>query len=491
MVPRKQAAFGSVVAGKWEGDETAPRHQSPTMSLSSSSGFHTSTRAAGLAKGLAGCCAIIATSALVPLYLRQDRLVYMPSKEMVAEPADFGLEAEDMWVETEDGVKIHSWLLSLQNDGEERKGGQLSSDEGQSSGYDPEEESTVTVLFFHGNAGNISGRLQNCRVMLEALRNQEAAARKSDAEEAACAAEKPELGIYHRLRRRRFRVCAVDYRGFGLSHGEPSMPGLQKDAKAVLRAATGWKAEQQGANEGRADADPDDSVVVFGRSLGGAVALDLAASERHAAAEAAGRGEDPSTVTPLSRIRGLVVENTFTSVRDVIDVHYPALRPFKSLVRSDWDNVRAIQEINRAGVGGGGLERDDGPELDPLPLLFLSGRCDELLPASMMDTLYRESKKEAVVAEGGTGGAAGSGGSLGDSSDNSHSEGEDTKLSRSGSRRMRRRRPVTRRLSFLPRSNSLFTTMREFPSGGHNSTWLQPEYAERFASWIEGHTRVR
>ena len=383
VLGRTRATQGGVCDARvpWGGEGGEEKTgRSPALEAPSSA-FHTSARSAGLAKGLAGCLTIMATSALVPLYMRQDKLVYLPSKEVVAEPADWQLKAEDLWVESEEGVKIHSWLLSLdeeEGEGEGEEEGKLEGEgrreegggrggEGQ-QGEDEREEAVVTLLFFHGNAGNISGRLQNCHAMLEALRNQEAAACKLDAEEAARAAEKPELGVYHLLRRRRFRVCAVDYRGYGLSEGEPSMPGIKKDAMAVLRAVTGWNGDE-------AESDPDDCVIVFGRSLGGAVALDLAASERRAAADAAARGEDPATVTPLSRIRGMVVENTFTSVRDVVDVHYPVLRPFKAFIRSDWDNVRWVWDcLYRAR----GEERSDG-RARLLLLGFLALLCSALL----------------------------------------------------------------------------------------------------------------
>ena len=100
---------------------------------------------------------------LLLMYLFQDRLLFMPASEMVQNPADVGIDAEDLWAETEDGVRIHGW-------------------------YFPNEEFNNVIVLSHGNAGNISYRVDIARTLL----NTGAA------------------------------VLMYDYRGYGKSEGRPS-----------------------------------------------------------------------------------------------------------------------------------------------------------------------------------------------------------------------------------------------------------------------------
>jgi len=141
---------------------------------------------------------------LAVLTALQSRFLYFPSREMVASPADLGLPYQEVRMKTEDGVAIHGWWL-------------------------PNENAGATVLFLHGNAGNIS-------YWLDAVRG------------------------YHACG---WNVLLIDYRGYGLSEGSPSEEGTYLDAKAAWRHIT----ETRGV-------DPS-QIVVIGRSLGGGVALGL------------------------------------------------------------------------------------------------------------------------------------------------------------------------------------------------------------------------
>lgn len=138
---------------------------------------------------------------LLLMYLFQDRLLFMPASEMVQNPADVGIDAEDLWAETEDGVRIHGW-------------------------YFPNEEFNNVIVLSHGNAGNISYRVDIARTLL----NTGAA------------------------------VLMYDYRGYGKSEGRPSEQGLYRDILAVTKALMDEK--------GYASED----IFHYGRSLGGAVA---------------------------------------------------------------------------------------------------------------------------------------------------------------------------------------------------------------------------
>lgn len=190
-----------------------------------------------------------------------------------------------------DGVRIHAWLI-----------------------HAPVENwrQAPTILFFHGNAGNIGLRLPNALQMIQFLSA---------------------------------NVLLVEYRGYGDSDSvPPSESGLKLDAEAALRFA------QQ-------HADIDSSqLFLFGRSLGGSVALHLAdyAIRHH---------------IPLA---GVMVENTFTSISSMVDQLMPFLTWIKPFVlRIGWDSAALV------------------PNLTTIPLLFLAGARDELVPHSHMRDLYQ------------------------------------------------------------------------------------------------------
>jgi pimeloyl-ACP methyl ester carboxylesterase len=125
--------------------------------------------------------------------------------------------------------------------------------------YCPCENPRAVVLYAHGNAGNITHRADVLRLL---------------------------------QRRLRATVLIFDYRGYGRSEGVPTVEGILNDA----RAARTFLARQAGINES--------DLVLIGNSLGGAVAVQLAAEKRP---------------------RALVLENTFSSLKDIAAHHYPAL----------------------------------------------------------------------------------------------------------------------------------------------------------------------
>lgn len=157
--------------------------------------------------GVAG----IYTCVLLLVFLLQDRLVHvphLPGRELNATPSDVELAYESVFFATADGIKLHGWFL-------------------------PAAKPRMTLLFFHGNAGNISHRLAS-------------------------------LVIFNQLH---FDVFIFDYRGYGRSEGKPSEQGLYRDAMAALD----YLQQQRGVVL--------EEIVFFGRSLGGAVATWLAARQ--------------------------------------------------------------------------------------------------------------------------------------------------------------------------------------------------------------------
>lgn len=145
------------------------------------------------------------------LYLLQNRLLYFPTREIFATPAQRGLRFEEIELVADDGVKLAGWFV-------------------------PSPSARGTVLFLHGNGGNISHTV-------EAV---ESFAR---------------LGM---------NVLSFDYRGYGRSQGKPSGDGIMRDAEAA------WRHLRQER------AIAASSIVIVGRSLGGGPAAALAAKYRPA-----------------------------------------------------------------------------------------------------------------------------------------------------------------------------------------------------------------
>ncbi|XP_031288149.1 alpha/beta hydrolase domain-containing protein WAV2 [Pistacia vera] len=174
-----------------------------------------------------------------------------------------------------------------------------------------------TILFFQENAGNIAHRLEMVRIMIQRLH---------------C------------------NVFMLSYRGYGASDGYPSQQGIINDAQAALDHLSQ-----------RTDIDTS-RIVVFGRSLGGAVGAVLSKNNP-------------------DKVSALILENTFTSILDMAGVLLPFLKWFiggssskgpkllNFLVRSPWSTIDVVGEIKQ-------------------PILFLSGLQDEMVPPSHMQMLY-------------------------------------------------------------------------------------------------------
>lgn len=280
----------------------------------------------------------IPVSLIVTAYLNQNLLLYcnyLPKNSQGSYtylPSRYNLPFEDVYLSTRDGIRyvtfknemylqwgvltpsfinrIHAWFIRYRH----------------AKGYDMMEAylNTPTLLYFHGNAGNISHRLHTVKDLYKHCR---------------C------------------NILLLSYRGYGQSEGTPTEQGLIYDSEAALN----FVYERKDINH--------DKIYLFGRSLGGAVALRLV------------------TLHP-NKIKGLILENTFTSISDMIDVVLPYLKYFKFLSRNQWRNIDRIRELK--------------PQL---PVLFLSGMQDELVPPSMMQTLIDacSSQNKAVVRfENGT-----------------------------------------------------------------------------------------
>jgi len=228
------------------------------------------------------------------LYQAGDRLLYHPdqpqhSRLFVPTPSIFNLPFENLFITAKDGTQLHMFLV-LQ--------------EGEASKAAP------TLLYLHGNAGNIGHRLHNVK------------------------------GLYSSIG---CNIALLEYRGYGRSEGNPSEEGLCMDAQAALDFLAA-----------RSDLARD-RIIVFGRSLGGAVAVDLA-----------------SRPCNRSLISALLLENTFTSIPAIAVVLFP-LRLVRALPTAFYKNkFSSLKKACRLTQ----------------PTLFLSGLSDQLIPPKMMNDLY-------------------------------------------------------------------------------------------------------
>lgn len=228
------------------------------------------------------------------LYKAGDKLLYHPdqppqSRVFVPSPAIFHLPFENLFIKARDGTELHLFLIKQ-----------------------PQElfSRVPTILFLHGNAGNIGHRLGNAKALYD---------------EISC------------------NIALLEYRGYGRSDGQPGEDGLYMDAQACLDYL---------------HTRPDlatNKIVVFGRSLGGAVAVDLASRSKN-----------------KDRIGALILENTFTSIPDIAKILFP-FKFIKMLpvwfYKNQFKSGKKICKVTQ-------------------PVLFISGLVDKLIPPSMMTSLY-------------------------------------------------------------------------------------------------------
>ena len=182
--------------------------------------------------------------------------------------------------------------------------------------YAPHEQPRAVLLFAHGNGGNVTHRFDIVKQLHD------------------------RLGV---------SVMIFDYRGYGRSEGSPDEAGILADA----RAARAWLAQRA--------AVPESQIVLMGESLGGGVAVDLAARDG---------------------ARGLILDSTFSSLPDVAAIHYP-WAPVKLLMRTRLDSRAKIPDYHG-------------------PLLQSHGSADTIIPIELGRRLFEAANepKQFVVIPG-------------------------------------------------------------------------------------------
>jgi len=231
--------------------------------------------AAGFAIGVAGCSF-------------RARYIFTSSADSIATPAQVDLSYEDVWFLSPDGVQLHGWFV-------------------------PAKTERPLVLFFHGNAANITYRVSN-------------------------------LLYLHKLG---LPIFIFDYRGYGASKGRSLDEGdLYLDARGALNflKTRGWN---------------PDRMIFFGRSLGAAVALQMAL-------------EHPPA--------GVILESPFTSLRDIARERSPVAYYLLGWwgIGSRFDNLGKISQLTR-------------------PLLIFYGDQDRIIPPEMSLSLFSQANEPKTL----------------------------------------------------------------------------------------------
>ncbi len=226
-------------------------------------------------------------------------LFFVPMQTLLRSPDELGLDFENVFIESSDGVRLYAWFLPT------------------------EETPRGTILFLHGNAENISTH----------------------------------IGSVYWLPSRGYNVLLLDYRGYGLSGGEPSLQGATDDVQAALH----WLLDHPHLDHNK--------IIVLGQSLGGdlgVVAIDRA-------------GLAP-------RIRALILDSAFSDYRLIARekladfwLTWPLQYPLSWLISDHHAPEEAIARIS------------------PTPVLIIHGQADVIVPPHHAERLYRAAQKPKAL----------------------------------------------------------------------------------------------
>ncbi len=213
------------------------------------------------------------------LYFMQPKFLYQPLQNISYSPEELGLDFENIRFKTKDGLELHGWYV-----------------QGKKSEF-----SELTVLFCHGNGGNMMHRLDSINFFYN-------------------------LGL---------NCFIFDYRGYGGSEGRPTEEGTYRDARAAYK----WLINEKGVSA--------ENIIAFGRSLGGAVAAQLATK---------------------FKVKSLVIESGFTSYADVGSKFYPYL-PVRLFARFNYNTLDCVRRVH-------------------CPVMIIHSRKDEIIPFEFGLKLY-------------------------------------------------------------------------------------------------------
>ncbi|MHC4641744.1 MAG: alpha/beta hydrolase [Planctomycetota bacterium] len=221
------------------------------------------------------------------LYIMQPTFLYSPVQEISNTPDELGMDFEDVVFKTEDGLRLNGW-------------------------YIPADNSQLTVLFCHGNGGNIMHRLDSINIIVN-------------------------LGL---------NCFIFDYRGYGGSEGKTSEEGTYLDAMAAYK----WLTEEKKIST--------DNIIIFGRSLGGSIATQLASKVE---------------------AKTLIIESTFTSFIDIGRRFYPYM-PVRWFARFSYRTIDYIMDVR-------------------CPVMIIHSRDDEIVPFEFGLNLYEAANEPKEFVE--------------------------------------------------------------------------------------------
>jgi len=221
------------------------------------------------------------------LYFMQPKFIYGPVRDIPYTPDELGLDFESIVFKTADALQLAGW-------------------------YIPADDAEFTLLFCHGNGGNIMHRLDS-------------------------------INFFHDLG---LNCFIFDYRGYGNSEGKPTEPGTYLDAQAAYK----WLTEEKKV--------PRKEIIMFGRSLGGTIAAQLASK-----AEA----------------RGLIIESAFTSYVDIGRKFYPYM-PVRWFARFSYRTTDYIKKVK-------------------IPVMIIHSRNDEVVPFEFGLELYEAANEPKELVE--------------------------------------------------------------------------------------------
>ena len=183
----------------------------------------------------------------------EDRFIFHPDHVTDRDPSHIGLRFEDVFFTTQDGLRLHVWFI-------------------------PHQEARATLVWFHGNAGNISDRLLNIKLLHDRIAT---------------------------------NIFIFDYRGYGRSEGTVSEKGTYLDGEAAMNYLL------------RRDDAAARRLILFGRSLGAAVAAEMAIRFNSL---------------------GLILESPFVSIREMAQAIFPSL-PIAWLLRTRFDTMEKVRLV--------------------------------------------------------------------------------------------------------------------------------------------------
>jgi uncharacterized protein len=195
----------------------------------------------------------ILSTTLVGACRIEDGFIFHPDPVSARDPSHIGLTFENVFFATQDGIRLHGWFI-------------------------PHQEARATLVWFHGNAGNISDRLLNIKLLHDRIK---------------------------------INIFIFDYRGYGRSEGTASEKGTYLDGEAAIEHLLG-----------RDDAAAR-RLILFGRSLGAAVAAEMA-------------------IRFISL--GLILESPFVSIREMARAIFPSL-PLGCLLRTQYDTLEKVRMV--------------------------------------------------------------------------------------------------------------------------------------------------